>query len=350
MPAPPRQRLEHQLPLVELEPHHQPARQLALVQVVLGEDRLEHRPLVEPVGMLQQARLLADHAAAAQQQRRDGGAPRVPRHPQDVGVAPAPHHHLLRHPELLQQADLVAAVGGALELASRGRLRHLPLEALEQLLIASGQEHEQPVHQRAVAVRFDVGAAVARPHTALDVVVEARPVGALVVLEVPAGAHREDAPDLAQRAPQQFDVGEGTEVARPVGAHLAGDREPRERLLHAHAHVRKALVVLEQDVEGRLILPDERRFQQQRLDFAVGEDGVEVDRPVHQLAPPGVEALVAEIAAHPGRQALGLAHVEHLSDGALEQVNPRDRRQIQHFFAQGAHLRIPTPRREYANQ
>ena len=60
--------------------------------------------------------------------------------------------------------------------------------------IAPGEEQEQPVHQRPVVLGGHACVRRAGADAATDVVVEARPVGALVVLEVAAGAHREHPP------------------------------------------------------------------------------------------------------------------------------------------------------------
>ena len=319
------------------------ARQLGTGEVVLDQEGLEQRGIVEPAAALDHPRLLADHAPAAQQQHRRRRPPPVAREPHHVGVTAARPHHLLGHPRPLEQADLIAAPRRHLVAPRHGGFRHLALEAMEQIAVAAGQEQQQAVDQPAVVLRGDPGPRGAGTDAALDVVVEARPVGALVVLEVTAGAHREDAADLAQGAAQALDVGIGTQVARAVGAHVTRHREARPLLLDADPDVRVALVVLEQDVVMRMVLADEGGLEQQRLGLGLGQDGIEVGGRRHELAQARVLELAAEVAAHPVEQALGLADVEHPSPRVLPQVNPRKGRQILDFFAHGAHGSLRTP-------
>jgi hypothetical protein len=331
------ERLDRHCLIQRLGRHHQAARRIRGAQVVLAQEHVQHSGIVELARLVDQARLLADHLAAAQDQRRHRGTPRVTRHAEHVGVAPAARNHLLGHPRVLEQRDLVAALRRALELAARRRLLHLCVQSPGQLVVAAAQEEQEPVDHRAVLGGIDRGAAIARPDAALDVVVEAGPVGAAVVLEVPAGPHRKDAADLAQRAPQDLDVGVRAEIPRAVVLDLAGDRDPRPLFLDAHPDVREALVVLERHVEAGLVLADERRLEQQRFDLAVGEDEVEVGGLDHQLAQPRVLEVAGQVVADPVAEALGLADVEHGALRVLEQVNPWRRGQIQRLFAQMAH-------------
>ena len=189
-------------------------------------------------------------------------------------------------------------------------------------------------------VGADGGATVAGSHAPPDVIVEARTVGPAVVLEVLAGAEREDPAHLAQGAPEQLDVGVGSQVARAVAADVAGHRQARELLLHAHPHVREALVVLEQDVVVGPVLADERRFQQQRFDLGIGEDHVQVGGFGHQLPAEGVGQVFGQVAPHTLGEPPGLAHVPHAPTGVLEQVNPWHGWEIEDLLAQDAHGRL----------
>ena len=137
----------------------------------------------------------------------------------------APAHHLLRHARRLEQLDLVAAPRRALVVA-----RSAAASSISRLSRRSSSS-SRPVRNSSspsTSARYSSGrtsrARVAGTDAALDVVVEARAVGAAVVLEVAAGAQREDAAHLAQRAAQVLDVGVGPEVARAVAPHVAGDR------------------------------------------------------------------------------------------------------------------------------
>jgi hypothetical protein len=169
-------------------------------------------------------------------------------------------------------------------------------------------------------------------------------------LRVAAGADGEDPPDLPQRPPQELDVGEGAEIAGSVVPDLPRHREPRVLLLNADPDVREAGVVLEPDVVGGPVLSHQRGLEQQGLDLGVGEDGVEVDRPGHELAESRVIELAAQVVTDAVEQAPGLTDVEHLAPPSLEEVNAGKRWQIHHLFAQSAHERLQTPRRGYAKR
>jgi len=102
-------------------PDQHAARQVRPRQCVLRHPEFHERSVLHPARALEQARLLADHAAAAHEQRGDGGALAVPGHPEHVGVARVRRHHVLRHARTLEQRDLVAALRGQLVPAGAGR-------------------------------------------------------------------------------------------------------------------------------------------------------------------------------------------------------------------------------------
>jgi hypothetical protein len=153
--------------------------------------------------------------------------------------------------------------------------------------------------------------------------IETRPVRALVILEVAARAHREHAADLAQHAAQPLHVRVRAEVARPVLADVTGHRQAGHVLLHADLDVREALVVLQQDVVGRVVPPDHRGLEQQRLGLRGRHDRVDVHGAGHHLPDPGLRLVAREVVPDTEHQALGLAHIQHLAAGALERVDAR---------------------------
>src|SRR6185369_539532 len=224
------------------------------------------------------------------------------------------------------------------------------LQPRQQLVVPAREQQQQAVHVAAVLRRVDVGARVAGARAAADVVVEAGPVLAPVVLEVAAGADGEDAPQVTQRPAQRLDVGERTQVARAVVGHTAGHRQARPLLLNAQLHEREALVVLQEHVVVRPVLADERGLQQHRLDLGAGEDGVQVGRPLAHLVQVGALRVVAEVAPDAGGEARSLAHVEHLPEGVLEQVHPRKGGQIGDLLAQCAHGALRTYPRVYPRE
>lgn len=94
-------------------------------------------------------------------------------------------------------------------------------------------------------------------------------------------------------------------------------------LLPGDAEVRVALVVLQPDVEGGLALPDERGFEEQRVDLGVDGDVLDRLRPPGENHLPRTERLrILEVRAHPGIQPLGLPNVEEQPVPVAEQVDP----------------------------
>src|SRR5436305_339371 len=80
----------------------------------------------------------------------------------------------------LEQLDLVAALRRDFVAPGLGRLRHLELQAGQELRIPPGQEQQQALDHAAVFGMLDPGARVTGAGAAADVVVEAGPVLALV--------------------------------------------------------------------------------------------------------------------------------------------------------------------------
>ena len=126
----------------------------------------------------------------------------------------------------------------------------------------------------------------------------------------------------------------GTEI---FGAVLGGAADQGEFGvgLPAQPHQRIALVVLEQNVIAGHVLLDEGVFQDQGLEFAAHQDGVEgVHLPHHGVglqivAPPGLEIL-----ADPVFQLLGLAHIDDCARLVVHQVHAGGQGQAVGFFQQ----------------
>ena len=119
------------------------------------------------------------------------------------------------------------------------------------------------------------------------------------------------------------------EVAGAVVAQLAHHLQPRPLALGIEPQHQVVLVVLELDVEARLVLLDERVLQQQRLLLVrgddrldVGDDALEQRHEVAAVARGGLEVL-----ADPVAQDRRLADVDRLAAPVLHDVDARRRRQ-----------------------
>ena len=129
---------------------------------------------------------------------------------------------------------------------------------------------------------------VARGRALVDRRQQARPKPppALVVrLDVErAGAKLEHLLQHLHRPAQAAGAGERAVQLHAAGARLARDFDARKILVRRDLQVGKALVVAEVAVELRLNVLDQPRFHQQRVDFALGFQKVDVVRLAHELA------------------------------------------------------------------
>ena len=180
----------------------------------------------------------------------------------------------------LDGPDLVPQGRRPLELQPVGGGLHLAPEGLRDRLLAALEEQLDLVDVGAVGGLvdgLDAGALAA-----LDVVQQARPLeGPLALPDVDgAGPEREQAPDEVHRLVHAAGRGVRPEVAAAVVRELAGPLDPREVVAQRDLDERVALVVLEADVEARLVALDEVGLEEQRLADRVGERVLEVGDPV----------------------------------------------------------------------
>ena len=149
--------------------------------------------------------------------------------------------------------------GRPLVLGPLGGVVHLAREGLDERLLAALEEQLDLLDVGAVGVlgdRLD-----ARALAALDVVQEAGPLeGALALLDLDrAGPEREQPSDEVHRLVDARRRGVRPEVAAAVVRQLAGALDPREVVGQGDLDVWVALVVLEPDVEARLVALDQVR-------------------------------------------------------------------------------------------
>ena len=294
--------------------------------VVLEAERLEHRRHVLPADVLEMERVAVDHLAAAQGEDLDDGAVAVGCEADHVGRAARLPLDRLPLDEVLHREQPVPVTGGVLEsLVLRGGL-HLLLElALDRLHLA-GEELDHRLDDRAVVLLRDV--ADAGRETALDVVVETR------YTRVPAGLRplarpvREDAVEHVERLAHLLRVRVRAEVPDAGTVPLAREHHARVVVLHRDRDVRERLVVAQAHVERRPVPLDEVLLEMEGLHLAARDDDLDVGDTLGQLADldPAVGRLL-EVRAHARPQRLRLADVEHRAVGVAEQVDARLGRQ-----------------------
>ena len=133
-------------------------------------------------------------------------------------------------------------------------------------------------------------------------------------------AHRHDLAKDVDGLARGTGVGVGAKVARAALVPLARVLDGRERVGARDGYEGVALVVLEIDVEVRVVLRDEVALQHQRLVLGAHDDVVKVG---HQLHHEGdLLAVVGQrgVLAHARAEVLGLAHVDDLARRVLPQV------------------------------
>ncbi len=171
----------------------------------------------------------------------------------------------------------------------------------------------------------------------MELVLEAGAASLAVDVDV-AVADLEEAVDQLCRAVGRAGGKEGAVVEAAVLAHLAGDEDLGEGLLPGELHVGVALVVPQQDVEGRQMLVDEVVLQHQGLELRLADDELQVPDAGHQAAGLGIQVLVLEVGLHPVPQHLGLADVEQVPLLVAIEVAARTQGQVRQLALEGGGL------------
>ena len=275
------------------------------------------------VGRLQQEYVPSDQLAAPNVEQLDGSLVVLARQADQVELGSGEGGHLLALHGPLDGSNLVPQRSRALVFGGFGRRDHFGLQALDQGLAPALEEQ---LHLG------DVGAVVllrdrldARSLAALDVVQQAGSLeGALPVLDIDgARPEREQPPDQVHRLVHRRRRRVRPEVPAAVVGQLAGALDAREVVGPGDLDVGVALVVLEADVEARLVALDQVRLEEERLADRVGDRVFDVGDSIHggldaqrrPAAPP------LPVAAHTMTEALRLADVEHLALGVLHEVH-----------------------------
>ena len=142
-----------------------------------------------------------------------------------------------------------------------------------------------------------------------------------VELRVRARADRERAQQQVERLADRVRVRERAEVAHALAVLAAHHHRPRPLLVERDREVRVRLVVLEPDVEARLVPLDEVELEEERLDLVLGDDPLDVVGRLHHLVGAlGQRRGRREVVRQPAAQALGLPDVDDPALGVEELV------------------------------
>ncbi|MNQ91237.1 hypothetical protein D3C85_1066090 [compost metagenome] len=274
-------------------------------QVILGKKRRHDLSCLFLDAHLREEILAAQHPPTAHTDQVYASTARVDEGGHHVDIAASPLHALLVL-HATQQGDLVAKLCGSLELQVHGRLLHGGIQFIGQLVTAPFEEHHRVAHVFGVHLRVDQ--ADARPLTALDLVLQARP-GAVLEIAVFALA---DLKGLLQQA-QAFANGAGAGVRAEVlallllGATVDGETG---KFGIRQKHIGVGFVVAQQDVIRRPPFLDQRLLEQQCFGFIGDDGGFDLGDTPHQSRRLGCQAGLAKIAGQTLLQVLGLADVQ----------------------------------------
>jgi len=121
---------------------------------------------------------------------------------------------------------------------------------------------------------------------------------------------------------------ERTKVAPAVLQHVAHDLNTWKVLVPGDFDVRVPLIVFEADVEARPVFLDQFALEDQRLQFGLRHDPVQIGDLEHELfCLACVGGSVLKIGAHAVAQADGFADIDDAIPGVAHDVDTRLRRQ-----------------------
>ncbi|MBV8263427.1 MAG: hypothetical protein JOY87_06365 [Candidatus Eremiobacteraeota bacterium] len=130
----------------------------------------------------------------------------------------------------------------------------------------------------------------------MNMVLQARPPVIDADVVILASAQREDFADEVDDVAQSARIAERAEIAAAVTHELAREDDARERLAQRHLQIGILLVVLEPDVERRLVLLDEIALEQQRFALVAHDDRADLDRALdHGIGPYAVRPACLKI-------------------------------------------------------
>ena len=321
-----REELLVELALLGLDRHEHLARHVVgrRVAVELLEDAGDEVGLVDVLDLVDDEALAPGDPAAPHVEHLHRRFELVLGEPDDVEVLLLRADHLLALDDLAHREQLVPQPRRAFEVQRLGRLVHLLLEPVEDRRGLTVEKGDQLVDQARVLLVVD--RADARRDALLDVRVEARPAEPLVALElvVRAGADRERPQQQVEGLADRVRVGERPEVADALALLAPHHHRPRPLLAHGHREERIRLVVLQPDVEPRLVRLDELVLEEERLDLVAHLDPLDrLGRRHHLAGARQQRRRGAEVVGQPAAQALRLADVDDPAVLVLELVRAR---------------------------
>ena len=216
-------------------------------------------------------------------------------------------------------------------------LFHLRAQTLDEVIFPAFQKEPHILHRLLVllicCISFN-----ARPHTAVNVILQARSRAFAVDLNI-AVTNQEVSFDQLQTLPRKSRGKKRSKIQSPILADAPRDHGSREGLVYSELYIRIGFVVAQQNVVFGLVLLDEVVFQGECFAFGVGHDELDVFDCVHHLVLALVEiARQLEIGSYAVPQRFGFSHVNRLIRSILIEVHAGPgRNTIEFGFKNGVH-------------
>ena len=291
------------------------ARDMAAGRIELADELFQHGRVRFTFGVVDRARIAADQFAIADKHDLHCGV---------AFVASQRNHIVIGHVlaagfvfigDIVDGCELITDTGGFFKIELFGRGHHLIHQAPLYALCPAAEHIHQFLYHSSIFVATD--GPDARRVAQLDVMEQASAFVAAVDVTI-AGQIRKGFAQVAQCFLHDPHRGIRPEVTRPVAHDSSCGFDFWKSVSPANADVGIALVVFELNVESRFVLLDQRFFQDQRLDFALGDEEIDVaDCIAHAQGLAVAIGLRREITADAVAQSLCLADIDDLAaDGS----------------------------------
>jgi hypothetical protein len=222
--------------ILRREWHEQLARPILQREIASREIRLKDRRIRLLFQILQELVLAREQLASSNAHQRDGCVVAVTSVAKDVAITAVDREDDRRFLHALEMLKRVAQFGRPLEIQRLGGELHALANTPRDLLRASLENYQHLVDHRAIlALRLRENT---RRLTALDVIIEARPLRHLPRHVEITRAHGEDPLHDVECAAHRTDIGIWTEVPAPVVDQMPSHPHTRERLSHRDLDVR----------------------------------------------------------------------------------------------------------------
>ena len=231
----------------------------------------------------------------------------------------------------VQQGQPVAQIGRVFKAQVGSRPGHLVGQLPAELLAFALQKEQGFLGRETVVLQGDHAAAGGQTLAELIIQAGAGPFGDA---PVPAAPQAEDPLHKLEQFPDRGTGGEGAEIAGPVRGKTPDQAQPGGRIFQIQAQTEEIFIIPEVDIVTGMMLLDEIALQDKGFPLRGRHHEIHLPETLHQERGLG-PGRVPEVRADPVLQINGLADVQHLTPGILEQVDAGIGGKMRQGFGQG---------------